>query len=83
MTMSAEQKRAWLCVWSMAGCLVGFAILIPFIGASRAIGAFCLFSVNGFAPLIGRRTWNTGPRLYLPWHPCSKHAGSRTRPGRR
>ena len=53
--MNAEQKRAWLGVWSIAGCLVGFAILIPFIWASRAICAFCLFSVNGFAPLIGRR----------------------------
>lgn len=53
--MNAEQKRAWLAVISGVICIVLFAILAVFFGATVATSAFALFAVNGFSGLIGRR----------------------------
>ena len=53
--MNAEQKRAWLAVGSMIACLIGYVALLLFVGPYRAMAAFALYGVNGFAGLIGRR----------------------------
>ena len=52
--MNAEQKRAWLAVGSGIGCVVGYLVLLPFLGPYGATGAFAVMGVNGLAPLIGR-----------------------------
>ena len=52
--MNAEQKRAWLAVGSGIGCVVGYLVLLPFLGPYAATAAFAVIGVNGLAPLIGR-----------------------------
>ncbi len=52
--MNAEQKRAWLAVGSGIACVVGYLVLLPFLGPYGAMGALAVFGVNGLAPLIGR-----------------------------
>ena len=52
--MNAEQKRAWLAVGSGIACVVGYLVLLPFLGPYGATGAIGVFGVNGLAPLIGR-----------------------------
>jgi len=53
--MNAEQKRAWLGVATMAACVVGYLVLLPFFGPWAAAGAFGIYGINGFAGLIGRK----------------------------
>ena len=53
--MNAQQKRAWLGVITGIICIVGFFVLWPMTGPMLATTAFALFSVNGLAPLIGRK----------------------------
>jgi len=52
--MNAEQKRAWLGVVTMTGCVIGYLVLLPFFGPVVATAAFALYGINGFAGLIGR-----------------------------
>jgi hypothetical protein len=51
--MNAEQKRAWLGVITMTACVVGFLVLLPFVGPSVASAAFGFYGINGFACFIG------------------------------
>ncbi len=53
--MTAEQKRAWLVVGSVIACVVGYLVLLPFLGPHGATAAFAVIGVNGLAPFIGRR----------------------------
>ncbi len=52
--MNTEQKRAWLAVCSGVACLIGYFVLVPFLGPWVATAAFALFGLNGLAALIGR-----------------------------
>ncbi len=52
--MNAEQKRAWLAVATMAACVVGYLVLLPFFGPLVATAAFAFYGINGFAGLIGQ-----------------------------
>ena len=51
--MNAEQKRAWVAVLCMGACLIGYAVLVPFVGPWKALSAFALFGVVAVTPLIG------------------------------
>ena len=53
--MNAEQKCAWLGVISLTACIVCYLVLLLFFGPKGAFASFAIFSVNGFAPLIGRK----------------------------
>ena len=53
--MNAEQKRAWFSVITGMICLVGYVVLIPFVGPMMAMTIFALFGITGLAPLIGRK----------------------------
>ncbi len=52
--MNAEQKRAWLGVATMAACVVGYLVLLPFFGPVIAYAAFAFYGLTGFAGFIGR-----------------------------
>ncbi len=51
--MNAEQKRAWLGVVTTITCVVGYFVLLPFLG-SGAAGVFGFLGINGFGTFIGR-----------------------------
>lgn len=52
--MNAEQKRAWLAVATSAACIVGYLVLLPFVGLNGASAAFAFFGLNGLTPFIWR-----------------------------
>ncbi len=47
--MNVEQKRAWLCVITMAVCVVAYLSLTPFMGPRIAFSVFALFGLNMFS----------------------------------
>ena len=51
--MNAEQKRAWLGVVTITGSIVGYFVLLPFLGPGAA-GVFGFLGLNGFGVFIGR-----------------------------
>ena len=53
--MNSHQKRAWFMVGTGIAVLVGYVILLPFVGPNRAFAATGVFGITGFTPLIGRK----------------------------
>ena len=53
--MVPEQKRAWFIIGVFAVAVVCFLLLIPFVGAKRAVGGFGVFGLAGLTPILFRK----------------------------